>query len=231
MIPWMIVVAGYFAVGLALVFVGPAARLRRLEQERLEWQAYDHPHWKLVAFSCAIALAIIVLWPILIVSAARKEAAARANNPFLSSHSVEPSAELDRCISDIQSRYSQALPFADYREIASKLRWSDREHLDDRLERLGYVITGFATDPQGQELAVAISVLKIGISFALTKLRGSADSLRRRAKTRCRSGFRPSRMTRCGNFHLRQRAGSICMAERVWRWFETGPSLTRSSQE
>ena len=74
MVPWMIAVAGYFAVGLALIFVGPAARLRRHEQEKLEPQAHNIPRWKLIAFSYAIALGIIILWPVLIVSAARTEA-------------------------------------------------------------------------------------------------------------------------------------------------------------
>jgi hypothetical protein len=58
-----------------------------------------------------------------------------------------------------------------------KLPWSDRERFDRRLAQLGYVVTGFASDPQGQKLAVAVSVLKIGIPFALTRLRGRADSL------------------------------------------------------
>jgi hypothetical protein len=77
----MIAVAGYFAVGLAFIFVGPAARLRRREQEKLEWQAYNLLRWKLIAFSYAIALAIIILWPVLIVSAARTEAASM-NKPM-----------------------------------------------------------------------------------------------------------------------------------------------------
>jgi hypothetical protein len=173
----MIVVAGYFVVGLALVFVGPTARLRRREQERLKWQEYDHPRWKLIAFSNAIALGIIVLWPVLGVSAARTEAASKVDFDLLNPRSVEPSAALDRWISDIQNRYSNALPFEDYREMASKLPWSDREHFDHRLAQLGYVVTGFASDPQGQELAVAVPVLKIGIPFTLTRLRGRADSL------------------------------------------------------
>jgi hypothetical protein len=80
MVPWMIAVAGYFAVGLALIFVGPAARLRRRDREELERQAYNQPRWKLIAFSYAIALAIIILWPVLTVSAARTEAASM-NSP------------------------------------------------------------------------------------------------------------------------------------------------------
>ena len=177
MVLWLIAVAGYFAIGLALVFVGPAARLRRREQEKLEWQAYYQPRWRLIAFSYAIALGIIILWPVLIVSAVRTEAASKVDFDRLHPHSVEPSAALDRWVSDIQNRYSNTLPFEDYREIASKLPWSDRKHFDSRLAQLGYVVTGFATDPQGHDLAVAVSVLKIGIPFALTRLRGRADSM------------------------------------------------------
>jgi hypothetical protein len=177
MVPWMIVIAAYFTVGVALVFVGPAARLRRREHEKLEWRAYDQPRWKLTAFSCAIALGIVTLWPVLIVSAARTEAASKVDFDLRDPLSVEPSAALDRWIADIQNRYSNALPFEDYREIASKLPWIDREHFDSRLAQLGYLVTGFASDPQGQDLAVAVPVLKIGIPFALTGLRGRADSL------------------------------------------------------
>jgi hypothetical protein len=233
MVPWMIVAVSYFAVGLVLVFVGPAARLRRGEQKKLEWQAYDQPRWKLIAFSCAIALGIIILWPVLIVSAARTEVASKVDFDLLHPRSIEPLAALDRWVSHIQNRYSNALPFGDYREIACKLPWSDREHFDSRLAQLGYVVTGFASNPQGQELAVAISVLKIGIPFALTRLRGRADSLPTpHLKTKYlsihsimafRSSFRRSQMMRCGNFRLRRTAGSIWLVERALPWFERGP--------
>jgi hypothetical protein len=68
---WMIAFAAYFAVGFILVFIGPAARERRHEQLRLEWQSHDQPRWKLQAFAAAIAAGIILLWPYLAVSAAR----------------------------------------------------------------------------------------------------------------------------------------------------------------
>jgi hypothetical protein len=173
----MAVVVGYFAVGLALVFVGPTARLRRSEQEELRWQAHNQPRWKLIAFSCAIALGINILWPVMVISAARTEAASKVDFDIFQPRSVQPSAALDRVVSDIRNRYSNALPFEDYQEIASKLPWSDREHFDSRLAKLGYVVTGFATGPERQEFAVAVSVLKIGMPFDLTRLRGRADSL------------------------------------------------------
>ena len=37
LMPWMIVLAAYFAVGFTLIFVGPAARARRREQIKWEW--------------------------------------------------------------------------------------------------------------------------------------------------------------------------------------------------
>ena len=101
------------------------ARLRRREQEKLEWQAYDQPRWKLIAFSYAIALGIIILWPVLTVSAARTEAASKVEFDLLQPRSVEPSAALDRWVADIQNRYTNALPFEDYRETSSKLPWSN----------------------------------------------------------------------------------------------------------
>jgi hypothetical protein len=69
------------------------------------------------------------------------------------------------------------LPFEDYQEFSSKLPWTDREHFDSRLAQMGFVVTGFATGREGQELAVAIPVLEIGMPFALTTLRGRAGSL------------------------------------------------------
>ncbi|MBS0523756.1 MAG: hypothetical protein JSS04_08980 [Proteobacteria bacterium] len=167
----------YLLVGLVLVFVGPAARLRRQEREEIERQAHDQPRWKLVAFSGTISLGIIIFWPVLAVSAARTEADAKAHFGLLNPDSVEPSAALDRWVSKVQARYSGSLPFEDYREISSKLSWSDQAHFDSRLARLGYVVTGFAIGPEGQEFAVAVTVLKIGTPLALTELLGRAGSL------------------------------------------------------
>ena len=44
-------IALYFAIGLALVFIGPAARMLRVERNRLRVDAPDRPGWKLAAFS------------------------------------------------------------------------------------------------------------------------------------------------------------------------------------
>ena len=177
MVSWIIALAaGYFAVGLTFVFAGPAARLRRYELESLECQADDQPRWKLIAFSYAIALTIIVLWPALVVSAARTEAGSKVHFGLRDPQPVEPSAALDRCVSEIQTKYSSSLPFEDYRKLRSELPSADRVHFDSWLAQLGYVVTGFATGPDGQEFAVAVPVLGIGMPFALTKLRGRAGS-------------------------------------------------------
>ena len=91
--------------------------------------------------------------------------------------SVAPSAELDRYVSEVRIRYSNSLPIEAYTEIESKLPWKDRDHFDQRLTELGYVITGFATTSEGQALAVAMSVLRLGIPMTLVRMRGRADSL------------------------------------------------------
>jgi hypothetical protein len=91
--------------------------------------------------------------------------------------SVAPSAELDRYVSEVRIRYSNSLPIEAYTEIESKLPCTDRDHFDQRLTELGYVVTGFATTSEGQELAVAAAVLKIGIPIILVRMLGRADSL------------------------------------------------------
>jgi hypothetical protein len=111
------------------------------------------------------------------------------------SSSVAPSAELDRCVSEVRIRYSHSLPIEAYGESLSKLPWTDYGHFDQRLTELGYVVTGFAITSEGQELAVAVSVLKIGIPITLVRMRGRADSLSprpRRAKKEQKS-FDPLR--------------------------------------
>jgi hypothetical protein len=171
---WITALAFYFAVGFILIFVGPAARLLHRERVRLEWQAYDQPRWKLTAFSSAIALGIVLFWPILVVSAARAESASKED--LLVPRSVEPSAELDRWVSEVQEQFGTSLPYEAYREIVSKLAWTDHEHFDKRLAQFG-TISGYAKGPEGQDFAVAVSALNVGMPFTLTKLLSAAGSL------------------------------------------------------
>jgi hypothetical protein len=168
MVLWML--AGYLAVGLVLVFVGPAARLRRHERFKLGRQAQAQP-WKLTAFSICLALGIIVLWPVLAASAARTEAASHPG-----SASPASSAELSRQIAGIQKRYPGSLPYDIYSKLASELDRKDRHHLDRQLVGLGYTITGFARYAGGKGLAVAIPAIGFGGPIDLTKSLGSVDS-------------------------------------------------------
>lgn len=51
----MVVLAAYFAVGLPLIFVGPAARVRRREQLKWEWHP-ARPLWIQKILTLLIAL-------------------------------------------------------------------------------------------------------------------------------------------------------------------------------
>ena len=170
-----LVVITYLAVGLFCVLIGPAARQRRIETEKLEWQSFDQPRWKLKAFDAAIALGIILLWPILVISAKKKDSSPIID--FAGLEEIAPSAELASRISEIRQRYPISLPFDVYQSVLKKLPWSDKTHFDKQLEELGYVVMGFAKTSDGQEVAVAMSVLKIGISIELTRRRGTVASL------------------------------------------------------
>jgi hypothetical protein len=68
---WTIALTAYFAIGLILAFIGPAARERRREQRKTELDAHNLPRWKLRAFAFALIGGIVVLWPYLALSAAR----------------------------------------------------------------------------------------------------------------------------------------------------------------
>lgn len=172
---WVAAIVAYFAFGLIFVFVGPAARQRRAERQKLEWQAYDQPKWKLKVFSALIAAGIGLLWPFLVVSAARKETNSKID--LIDLPDVAPSDELDHWISEVRKLYSDSLPFESYSEIVKKLPWNDRMHFDSYLAKQGYLITGFATGPKGQDFSVATSVLHIGMPISLTRMRGKAGSL------------------------------------------------------
>ena len=85
-------IALYFAIGLALVFIGPAARMLRVERNRLRVDAPDRPEWKLAAFSGILALGTILAWPLLVFSAARKEASLK--NPTTAWDALESTAAI-----------------------------------------------------------------------------------------------------------------------------------------
>jgi hypothetical protein len=170
----LVMLALYGAIGLAFVFVGLAARLLRRERGRPAWQADDRPRWKHAAFAGATLLGILVLWPVL-VSAARTEAAAKAGPP--DPRPAGPSAELDRWMARIRENPAKSLSFAAYRKIVDKLPWTDREHLDEQLARLGVMITGYVKDAQGNAVPATVRVLEVGSPFTLIASRGRAGSL------------------------------------------------------
>lgn len=68
---WMITLASYLAIGLIFAFVGPAARERRREQQKVHLECSTAPRWKFLALAFAILAGIILLWPYLVPSAAR----------------------------------------------------------------------------------------------------------------------------------------------------------------
>jgi hypothetical protein len=89
--------------------------------------------------------------------------------------SAARAAALDRCLSDLQTRYSVSLPFEAYLEARSKISWSDHEHFHERLSQLGYLITGFT---KGDHYAVTGPVVvRLWSPIALTRMRSKADSL------------------------------------------------------
>ncbi|HEY3655817.1 MAG TPA: hypothetical protein VGL34_12690 [Steroidobacteraceae bacterium] len=67
----MIALTAYFAIGLILAFIGPAARERRREQRKTKLDTHNIPRWKLRAFAFALIGGIVLLWPYLVPSAAR----------------------------------------------------------------------------------------------------------------------------------------------------------------
>ena len=77
--PWMIVLAAYFAVGFTLIFVGPAARARRREQIKWEW----HParrQWIQKILTLLITFGTFAFWPVFTVWA--KENCMTGLRPF-----------------------------------------------------------------------------------------------------------------------------------------------------
>jgi hypothetical protein len=66
----ILIISAYLAAGLLLVFVGPAARVLRDQLAELAVSNPDKPV-KRAAFAIAVALAIILLWPVFVYEAWR----------------------------------------------------------------------------------------------------------------------------------------------------------------
>jgi hypothetical protein len=168
-----------------MTLAGPAARLRRKEQENLAFEALiraasDRPvqRWKIIAFSCAIFLGIIMLWPVLVVSAARTERTPPrlvAEPPLFGQagpatkfdqDNVEaiskffkrkpPTDEVERCVAEVKSRYIATIPWETYEEYRNKMRFDDQLHFDDRLDSMDFAIIGSAISPNGDNVVFKV---------------------------------------------------------------------------
>ncbi len=67
--------------------------------------------------------------------------------------------ELDRLIAGIESRHSKFIPVEMYRELSKKLKIKDQQRINARLTQLGYVVSEFAQDLNGNDIAADISVV------------------------------------------------------------------------
>ena len=145
--PWMIVLAAYFAVGFTLIFVGPAARARRREQIKWEW----HPArrlWIQKILTLLITFGTFAFWPVFTVWGKR---------------------ELHDWIAAVQIWHPHSLPYETYLQIRTQLPWFHQESFRGRLSELDCVITGFAKGPMGEDVPVAVRALSVGTPFALTQ--------------------------------------------------------------
>ena len=118
--PWMIVLAAYFAVGFTLIFVGPAARARRREQIKWEW----HPArrlWIQKILTLLITFGTFAFWPVFTVWGKR---------------------ELHDWIAAVQIWHPHSLPYETYLQIRTQLPWFHQESFRGRLSELDCVITG-----------------------------------------------------------------------------------------
>lgn len=187
MILWPISLGLYLAIGLVFVFFGPAARRRRRERSMLEF--FDQPpRWKLLAVSASMTVRIIVLWPVLVVSAARIKSGVTLQMSELSDHA---SPKLDQLISEARNQYCDfMLPLETFRELEAKIPWTDREHFESQLSELGFMITGFVKNCEGQDVPAAIWVVQtVGIPFALSTVQDGCDLSRHEEARRSGMGI------------------------------------------
>lgn len=148
--PWMIVLAAYFAVGFTLIFVGPAARARRREQTIWEWEWHPARRpWMQKIILLSIALGTLAYWPVFTPWGKR---------------------ELHGWIAAVQIWHPRSLPYETYLQIRMELPWFHQENFRRRLSELGWVITGFAKGPNGEDVPVAARALSVGTPFALTQV-------------------------------------------------------------
>jgi hypothetical protein len=170
---FLLVTAFYGLIGLSALFVGPAARLRRYEVQHLALHAGAIPAWKLAAFHWLLGAGIVLLWPALVISAARKEGRLEVLSEIGSARTevaerTEPSAQLSAIIVEIRQRFGHAIPYAQYRDRERALPWNERAAFERALDEFGCVIADLAEDAQGRSIAVTIGVAnQLGLPIRL----------------------------------------------------------------
>jgi hypothetical protein len=78
--------------------------------------------------------------------------------------------EVHGWIAAVQIGHPHSLPYETYLQIRMQLPWFHEENFRNRLSELGYVITGFAKGPKGEDVPFAARALSVGTPFALTQV-------------------------------------------------------------
>lgn len=159
--------AGYLAVGVLLVFVGPAATA--LDRERMRLLFY--PVWKQQVFHFTIAAAIVVFWPFLVPSAHRSNGyrnTRRTMSPVLS--------ETGRLrIEEARRHAPRTLSIEEYERIGSDLEFADYLLLRQEMDRLGYTVDAAETDT-GERIPLSLKAMsEIGSAIRLSRPRNEGD--------------------------------------------------------
>lgn len=86
---------------------------------------------------------------------------------------VEQRVTVDRLIEECRARYQGAIPFEDYRNLRFRLDRREHGHVQAALGKLGFVVSNFATGPEGKPLGASFSVVEqLGLPISLTSQRG-----------------------------------------------------------
>lgn len=162
-----VIASTYGIIGLVLSVVGPAARQLKREVAGLE-SMHDIPSWKRHAFRLAIGTAILLLWPILLPAAARRE---RVDPPFHPLHegSANPTPRAQKQIRRIMAAPPRTISLDEYRSIGDGFSWFDRPFLESAMAERGYLVAMARTD-KAEAIPVRFAVASyIGQPIVLEK--------------------------------------------------------------
>jgi hypothetical protein len=91
---------------------------------------------------------------------------------------IGPSEACERLLDEVRATYAGSVPFEVYWSLpVERLPYDDRAHFRRALAASDYMVTGFATGPDGRDLPAAAKVAGIGMPLRLTRLRGTAHVL------------------------------------------------------